>query len=93
MLNHFTISRRNTGHWDVNSDDGRLFRLRGGPGAWTILDERHERARGPDLVFRSPGAAMSYVCSELMHELVVAEGQEPTVIEAWNVRGRQRPSH
>ncbi|KZL25479.1 hypothetical protein PsAD37_02285 [Pseudovibrio sp. Ad37] len=45
MVPHFQVYRRNIGHWDVSSKDGRLFRLRGGPGEWEIYDERKGKDR------------------------------------------------
>jgi len=29
---------------------------------------------------------MAYICDKLMFELIVADGQNPTIIEKWNVR-------
>ncbi|MGH0003129.1 hypothetical protein ACQU0X_23925 [Pseudovibrio ascidiaceicola] len=90
MISHFNVYRRNIGHWDISSKDGRLFRLRGGPGEWEIYNERKGKERMPTLKFKDQGTAMAYVCSELMHELILAEGQEPKIIEAWNV-SQQHP--
>ena len=88
----FSVVRRNFGHWDiVRSAEGRLFRLRGGPGEWRIFDERaetrHTARRADSLRFRDQSAAMAWVCSELMHELLTVEGQKPYVMESWNVSG------
>ena len=87
MINGFSISRRNPGHWDVASrDHGRLFRLRGGPGQWDVIDERAGKGQNSRLTpFRDQAAAMAYICSELMHELLTVEGQKPTVMEHWNI--------
>ncbi|KZL04572.1 hypothetical protein PsAD2_04655 [Pseudovibrio axinellae] len=90
MVPHFQVYRRNIGHWDINSKDGRLFRLRGGPGEWEIFDERKGKDHKPK-AFKDQSVAMAFVCSELMHELILAEGQEPKMIEAWNV-SQQVPS-
>lgn len=87
-LQGFSVIRRNYGHWDiVRQSEGLLFRLRGGPGAWRVLDERGRNPEGnPALpVFKEQSAAMAFICAELMHELLVAEGQQPHVIEGWNV--------
>jgi hypothetical protein len=83
----FTVRYRNTGHWDIGrSEEGRLFRLRGGPGKWIVLDERSVEERSQEVpTFKEQSAAMSYICAELMHELIIAEGQKPIVIESWNV--------
>lgn len=41
MIQGFSVYRRNFGHWDVSSrEHGRLFRLRGGPGQWDVINER-----------------------------------------------------
>ena len=86
MTPNFSIYRRNFGHWDVAvPGNGRMFRLRGGPGEWRVLDERTGKDRGPTLRFKEQSAAMAYICAELMHELLTVEGQTPHIMEAWNV--------
>ena len=85
----FSVMRRNYGHWDISSGGRRLFRLRGGPGEWCVLDERPE-TRSSDrpinaVQFRDQAAAMAWICAELMHELLTVEGQKPYVMESWNV--------
>ena len=85
----FSVIRRNYGHWDiVRSDVGRLFRLRGGPGDWDVIDER-VRGTSKSMNFKDQSAAMAWICSELMHELLTVEGQKPHVMESWNVSGVQ----
>ena len=80
----FSVRRRNTGHWDILSKDGaRLFRIRGGPGRYLAMDERQHV--GTTKEFKTIGTCMSYICDELMYELIVAVGQMPSEIEAWNV--------
>lgn len=80
----FSVVRRNYGHWDiVNEERGRLFRIRGGPGKYLAMDERERPYRTTQ--FKTVGACMSFICDELMYELIVAEGQEPQMIERWNV--------
>lgn len=86
----FSVVRRNYGHWDiVRREEGRLFRLRGGPGAWHIFDERREADPGNRpvgaVIFKDQSAAMAWICAELMHELLTVEGQAPHVMEGWNV--------
>lgn len=93
MTEGFSVIRRNHGHWDiVTKEKGRLFRLRGGPGEWWVSDERAEKPpyHRPinDVVFRDQSAAMAWVCSELMHELLTVEGQKPYIMESWNVSGK-----
>ena len=81
---NFSVNKRNYGHWDVYGAKGRLFRVRGGPGCYCVLDER--AIENPTVNFKTVSACMTYICDELMFELIVAEGQEPQVIESWNVR-------
>lgn len=89
MPQGFSVIRRNYGHWDfVRSSEGRLFRLRGGPGEWRVIDERpdyEDKERPPVKKFKEQAAAVSYITSELMHELLTVEGQEPYVMEGWNI--------
>ena len=85
MLEGFSVIRRNKGHWDiVRRSYGRLFRLRGGPGEWCIFDERENRLQNIP-AFKEQSAAMSFICAELMHELLTVEGQKPYIMESWNV--------
>lgn len=84
MINNFGIHRRNFGHWDVTDINGRLFRVRGGPGKYLVSDER----QGKDHAwkeFKTLPACMAFICDDLMFELIIADGQEPSVIESWNV--------
>lgn len=86
MVGHFCISRRNFGHWDIVSKEGRLFRLRGGPSQWDVIDERVGKGQNSTSVpFKEQSAAMAYICAELMHELLTVDGQEPHVMESWNI--------
>ena len=83
----FSVVYRNYGHWDIYiTDEGRGFCIRGGPGKYYVRDERPTSAPDyPSKSFKTVQACMSYVCDELMFELIVADGQEPQVIESWNV--------
>jgi hypothetical protein len=68
----FCVGRRNVGHWDVTTQWGRAFRIRGDAEIVLVLDERKNDAL-PDfprepLRFRSLGAAMLYISEELMRE-------------------------
>ena len=81
----FSFTRRNPGHWDICSAKGREFRIRGGPGEYTVIDERPKEIAKSMKDFKTLGAAVSYITDELMFELIVAEGQTPTIIESWNV--------
>jgi len=83
---NFRVIRRNYGHWDICVEEyGRAFAIRGGPGAYYVRDDRLESERKPIQNFSTVQACMSYICDLLMWELLLAEGQEPHVIEAWNV--------
>ncbi|MDN5786513.1 hypothetical protein [Pseudorhodobacter sp.] len=83
----FSVNRRNFGHWDITArDHGRLFRLRGGPSQWDVIDERVGKGQNSTmLTFKEQSAAMSYICAELMHELLTVEGQNPRIMESWNI--------
>lgn len=85
MPQSFSVIYRNIGHWDIYVRDRRAFRIRGGPGYWNVFDERETADQKETPYFRSQEAAMSYICAELMHELIVAEGQTPVMIEGWNI--------
>lgn len=80
----FSVRRRNFGHWDITTEKGRAFRIRGGPGSWDVIDERTLPAPAR-LTFKDQGAAMSYICAEMMHEVIAAESQKVQRIEDWNV--------
>ena len=85
----FSVTKRNIGHWDISQANvGRVFRIRGGPGSYWISDEREGKGQNSRLLsdFKTVSACMSYICDQLMYELVVAEGQEVRTIEAWNIR-------
>lgn len=62
-----------------------MFRIRGGPGKYYVLDERETGVNKIGKEFKTVQACMSYLCDELMFELIVAEGQEPKIIESWNI--------
>lgn len=79
----FSVGYRNYGHWDIYNRSGRSFRIRGGPGRYVVLDERLYSK--PERKFKTVQACMSYICDELMYELIVVDGQEPQVIESWNI--------
>lgn len=84
-MKDFSVSYRNYGHWDIYSHTTRMFRIRGGPGKYVVLDERGLEGKNANLDFNTVAACMSYICDELMYELIVAEGQGAKIIESWNV--------
>lgn len=81
---NFTFTRRNPGHWDVYTDKGRAFAVRGGPGAYKVRDERKHRHTIP-FEAKTIGSCFQYIMDELTFELIIAETQDFTVIESWNV--------
>jgi len=88
MISGFSVYRRNYGHWDISSPEhGRLFRLRGGPGQWDVVDERQGKGQNSKMPppFKDQSAAIAYICAELMHELLTVDGQSPHVMESLNI--------
>ena len=84
-MTNFQVVRRNYGHWDIYELGGsRMFKVRGGPSKYWVSDERDD-ANIKLVYFKTVGACMSYICDELMFELIIAEGQDFDVIESWNV--------
>jgi hypothetical protein len=82
----FSVNRRNYGHWDICTREGRAFAIRGGPGRYYLRDERKDSVRLIDIQpFKTLGACMTFACDILMYELLVVEGQSPQEIESWNV--------
>jgi len=83
MHKNFSVIYRNYGHWDICNDHGRIFKIRGGPGAYKVIDDIDNNA--PTKPFKTIGACMAYICDELMFELIIAENQTPHIIENWNI--------
>ena len=65
MLENFSITWRNPGHWDIYAEN-RLFCIRGKPGAVILRDERG--GQGVSTQFPTMGAAMAWICATLMYE-------------------------
>lgn len=82
----FGVVKRNFGHWDVIVDKGRVFRVRGAPGKYVVIDERPIQHRKETMPFKTVSTCMTYICDELMFEQIRTESQEPTVIEDWNLQ-------
>jgi hypothetical protein len=64
----FSVGYRNPGHWDISSDGGRWFRIRGNPGDVTVHDERPEgppRPREP-LHFKTVATAFVWIADQFM---------------------------
>lgn len=84
-MENFSVNWRNCGHWDIYGDKGRLFCIRGGPGAYYVRDERDKSVNKSGKDFKTVASCMGYICDELMFELIIADGQTPQTIESWNV--------
>lgn len=69
---NFTVVKRNFGHWDIVSDEGRLFRIRGTPGDFLAMDER-EKPYPVTHGFKTVATCMAFVADELMFEQIVVE--------------------
>ncbi len=67
----FSVIYRNYGHWDICTNEGRAFRIRGTPGAFKVLDER--AAPYPSYTFKTMPVCMAFVAEQLMHEDIEAE--------------------
>lgn len=80
----FSVGYRNPGNWDIcNKEMGRLFRIRGGPGKYIAMDEREKPYSVTE--FKTISACMQFITDELMYEQIVVNGQEPIIIEKWNL--------
>ena len=79
MQSEIRIVRRNHGHWDVSSPEGRLFRIRGVPGSYVAMDDRvpHKTTETP---FLSIGTCIGFICEQLMHENLQQSGAEPPIL-------------
>lgn len=66
---NFSVIKRNYGHWDICTNEGRAFRIRGTPGDFSVLDERTRPY--PTTKFKTISACMSFICDELMHEEIM----------------------
>jgi len=82
-MESFSVEYRNYGHWDIYNNRERIYRIRGGPGAYRVINEIDRNAA--TLPFKTVAACMAYICDILMYELIIAEGQKPQVIESWNI--------
>lgn len=75
----FSVGYRNPGHWDISSDGGRWFRIRGYAGAVTVFDERKDDRPHPrePMRFRSVATAMAWITDEIMASIEAKEGKYP----------------
>lgn len=83
MIDNFQVINRNPGHWDIYARKGSIYKIRGGPGCYKLINEIDRNAKVKK--FKTLNACMSFVCDVLMYELIIAEGQKPTIIEDWNI--------
>lgn len=81
----FSVVKRNIGHWDVIVDKSRVFRVRGAPGQYIVIDERPGNRDKEPSPFKTVSGCMTFICDELMFELIRTQSQEPQVIEDWNL--------
>lgn len=77
MLENFSFSKRNFGHWDIYSSKERIFKIRGGGyESWDEIDVivlgenscKDATPNGGALKFKTITAATSWVMDFLMHE-------------------------
>ena len=84
-MTNFDVVNRNHGHWDIHElGGGRIFRVRGAPGACSVIDERGGFLTDKPKMFKTVPACMAYICDTLMFELVATESQVVTRIEDRN---------
>ena len=88
MLKGFSVQYRNPGHWDIYQSGVRIFKIRGAPGEVALIIDPDKRGGAVNQYFNTVDAAMSRVVNDLMFEHIVAEGDQPTVIEGWNRSAR-----
>jgi hypothetical protein len=74
----FTVVYRDYGHWDIYQNNERIYRIRGVPGAYLVLGERSKWNNNGS--FKTVQECMACITGELMFELIVTEGIEPTDI-------------
>jgi hypothetical protein len=70
MADSFGVYRRDTHHWDISTDEGRAFCIRGEPGKIYVRDERQDGRPFPreSIQFRSVPVAMAFCAEQLMFE-------------------------
>ena len=75
MAENFGVYQRDTHHWDISTDQGRAFCIRGKPGEIYVRDERKDGRPFPreSVEFRSVPMAMAFCAEQLMCESGEAE--------------------
>lgn len=76
IAKNFSVIKRNCGHWDICTVEGRAFRIRGTPGNFAVLDER-ERPYPSTEGFQTVTSAMTFVAETLMFEQIVVDPESP----------------
>lgn len=69
---NFTVIKRNYGHWDICTDKGRAFRIRGTPGNFIAMDER-EKPYPVTKGFKTVATCMAFIADEMMFEEITAD--------------------
>lgn len=68
---NFSVHRRNPGHWDITTNFGRAFRIRGTAPNVCVHDERDDGVRPfprDSIPFTSVAIALAWCAEALMHE-------------------------
>lgn len=81
---NFSVNRRNYGHWDICTKEGRAFAIRGGPGYYYLRDERRGHSNEP-IRYKTLMACMVFVCDAFMYEHITVEGEDTNKIQSWNI--------
>lgn len=67
---NFSVHKRNYGHWDICTERGRAFRIRGTPGEFMAMDER-ERPYAVTKGFKTVATCMAFIADQLMFEEIL----------------------
>lgn len=79
--NSFKVVRRNHGHWDIIDERScRVFRVRGAPGAYVVMNELAPPF--PVVQFKTVSACMMFICEILMHEDLQLNTSNPIVVDS-----------
>lgn len=79
MVESFHVVRRNHGHWDIVTKQGRQFRIRGEPGSYIAMDERE--LPYPVTAFKTVTACMTFICEILMYEDLILSSTKAIVVD------------
>lgn len=78
MIPEIKLINRNHGHWDIHDSKGRIMKIRGEEGRYTLIDMReYVEYRNPsairECVFKTVFGCMCMVYEELMYEKIKTE--------------------